>query len=58
MVTGHERNQIFAQLLKPGAPTHESLPRKAFSAARRLHKFNWLALGFFVACLAIAWIAW
>jgi hypothetical protein len=54
MLNSHERNQAYTQLLRPGAPAAESFPRKALSAARRLHAFNWLALVFFLVCVAIA----
>jgi len=54
VLPAHERNQIYAKLLRPGGPTAESFLRKALWATRRIHAFNWLALGFFLTCLAIA----
>lgn len=58
MVSEHDRNLALRKLLQPGAPEAESFLRKAGSAAQRIHKSNWIVLGFFLACIAIAWRRW
>ena len=58
MVSSHDRKMAFQKLLRPGAPEAESFLRKATAAARRIHHSNWIVLGFFLACIAIAWGRW
>jgi hypothetical protein len=54
MLSTHERNRVYEQMLRPGAPSHERFMRKAISACARLHKYNWLVLGISLLCLVIA----
>lgn len=55
MLSSHERNQAYAELLRPGAPLQEPFHRKAAAAMRRLDRFTVGSLLFFVACLLFAW---
>jgi hypothetical protein len=55
MVSQQERNQALVKLPRPGAAPGESFTRKALAAGARIHKSNWIVLGFFLACIAIAW---
>jgi hypothetical protein len=58
MGSNHERNQALAKLLRPGAAPAESFLRKAIAAGARIDKSNWIVLGFFLACVAVAWGRW
>jgi hypothetical protein len=58
MVSQQERNQALVKLLRPGARPAESFARKVVAVGARIHKSNWVVLGFFLACIAIAWGRW
>jgi hypothetical protein len=58
MTPYRERNRALVQLLDPAATPAESFFRKALTVAARIDKSNWIVLGFFLACIAIAWGRW
>lgn len=55
MLSTHESNQLYKQLLRPGARPQEPFLLKALAAMRRLHAFNWFVFAVSLFALAMAW---